>query len=65
LEDLKEGGYLGDLAIDGRIILKFILSKWDARVWTKSLWLRIWPSGGSCEHANEHSGLIKGGDFLF
>jgi hypothetical protein len=34
-------------------------------VWTGFIWLRIGTSGeGSCEHDNEPSGSIKGGEFL-
>jgi hypothetical protein len=32
---------LGDLIVDGRIILKWVLRKEDVRVWTDFLWLRI------------------------
>jgi hypothetical protein len=28
-------------------------------VWTGSIWLRIGPVEGSCEHGNEPSGSIK------
>jgi hypothetical protein len=31
---------------DGRIILKSILKKWDDRMWTGVIWLRIETSGG-------------------
>ena len=34
----------GDSGIDGGIILKWILRKWD--VWTGSSWLRIGIGGG-------------------
>jgi hypothetical protein len=30
-------------------------------VWTGCIWLRIGPSGGSCEHGNDPLGSIKGG----
>jgi hypothetical protein len=29
--DLKEGDHLGDPAVDGRIILKWIFKMWDVR----------------------------------
>jgi len=32
---------LGDVVVDGRIILKRIIRKWDVGVWTGSSWLRI------------------------
>jgi hypothetical protein len=33
-------------------------------VWTGCIWLRIGSSGGLCEHGDEPSGSIKGGEFL-
>jgi hypothetical protein len=38
--------HLGDLGVDGRIILRWIFRKWDAGLWTGSSWLRIWTDGG-------------------
>jgi hypothetical protein len=26
---------------------------WECMVWTESIWLRIWTSGGLYEHGNE------------
>jgi hypothetical protein len=31
----------GDPGVDGRIILRWILRKWDVGVWTGLSWLRI------------------------
>jgi len=36
-ENLKETKCLGNLDIDGRIILKWMLNKWNARMWTGSI----------------------------
>jgi hypothetical protein len=33
-ENPKGRDYLEDLGVDERIILKFMLNKWDGRLWT-------------------------------
>jgi hypothetical protein len=37
---------LGDRGVDGRIILRWIFTKWDVEVWTGSNSLRIGTIGG-------------------
>jgi hypothetical protein len=37
--------HLGDPGIDVRIILRWIIRKWDVGVWTGSSWLRIGTGG--------------------
>jgi len=50
---------LGDIDAGERIILKLIL-KYDMRVWTKYIRLRMWSTIGFCEHGNERSDSIEG-----
>jgi len=38
-------GHLGDPGLDGGIVLRWLIRKWDVGVWTGSSWLRI-GSGG-------------------
>jgi len=45
-ENLREIDHLGDPGVDGRIILRWILRKWDVGVWTGSSWFRIWTGDG-------------------
>jgi hypothetical protein len=42
----KEKTHLGDTGIDGRIILRWFLRKWDVGVWTRSNCLKIGTGGG-------------------
>jgi len=45
--DLKgEKDDMGDLGVDGRIILKWICRKWDVREWIASSWLKIEKGDG-------------------
>ena len=43
---LRERDHLGDPCIGGRLIIRWILRKWDVGVWTGSIWLRIGTGGG-------------------
>jgi len=38
--------HLEDLAVDGRIMLKWISKKWDGAAWTRLIWLRTATGDG-------------------
>jgi hypothetical protein len=38
---VKEGDILGDLVVDGMIILGSILEKYGVKLWTRLVWLMI------------------------
>jgi hypothetical protein len=44
--NLSERDHWGDPGVDGRIIFRRILKKWDVGVWTELSWLRIGTGGG-------------------
>jgi len=46
---------LGSLAVDDRIILKWISEEKDVIAWTAFNWFRIWSSGGICVDGNKLS----------
>jgi hypothetical protein len=55
----------GDLSVDGRIILKWILKNQSVRMWTGFIWLKTGgPVAGSCKHNNEPSCSTEGLRFL-
>jgi hypothetical protein len=39
--NLRERDHWGDPGVDGRIILRWIIMKWDMGVWKGLSWLRI------------------------
>jgi hypothetical protein len=43
---MREGDHLEYPGVDGRIILKYFLKKWDGRTWAGLIWLRIVTGGG-------------------
>jgi hypothetical protein len=45
-EDLRGKGHLEDQSVDGKIILRWIVSKWDVEAWTGLIWLRTEIGGG-------------------
>jgi hypothetical protein len=42
-----------------RILLKWLLEKYDGVLWSELTWLRMGPVEGFCEHCNEHLGFVK------
>jgi hypothetical protein len=64
-EDLAGRDHLEDVGLCGMIILKRNLEKQNRWAWTGFMWHRVGISGSDCcEHDNETSGSIKGGEFL-
>ena len=45
--NVREGDYLEDTGVDGKIILRWIFRKWYVGVWTGSNWLRVGTFGGN------------------
>jgi len=44
--NLRERYHLEDPSVDGKIILRWIIRKWDVVAWTGLSWLRIGTGGG-------------------
>jgi hypothetical protein len=44
-ENLRERDYLKDPGVDGRIILRWIFRKLNAKAWTGLIWFRIGRGG--------------------
>jgi hypothetical protein len=64
LETPKRRDHSEELGVDIKIILGWILGKWGGELLTGFIWLRTGPVTGCCEHSNEHSASIKGGEIL-
>jgi hypothetical protein len=43
---MRERDHWGDNGVDGSLILRWIFSKWDVKVWTGLGWLRLEAGGG-------------------
>jgi len=43
--NMRVRDHLGQLVVDGRIILRWVFRKWDVGAWTGSRWLRIGTGG--------------------
>jgi len=54
-----EKEHLEDLAVDGRIVLKWICKKWDEGTGTGFIWLRKGTLEGLLECSNKRSGSTK------
>ena len=46
-----------DVGVDGKIIIKWILKKWEEETWTGLLWLSIGTGTFECSH--EFLGSIR------
>ena len=44
--NLRESDHLEYPGVDGRIMLRWIVRKWDWEAWTGLIWLRIGTGGG-------------------
>jgi len=53
--NVMEMDHMDDLGVDGRIMFKWALNKWDEEARTGFIWLGMGQVAGFCEHGNEHS----------
>jgi hypothetical protein len=44
--NLRERDHWGESDVDGKIILRWILRKWDVGIWTGLIWFGIGTVGG-------------------
>ena len=58
-----ERAHLGDPGLDGRIILRYIVRKWDVGVWTGSSWFQDRYRWRALMNAVP-LGIIQCGEFL-
>ena len=63
-ENLRERDHSGDPDVDGRIILRWILRKWEGVVGTGWSWLRLGTGGGHLWVRWGTFGFQKCGEFL-
>jgi hypothetical protein len=61
---MKVRDNLKDLDIDGRIILKYILTVIDVGMWTGFICSGHGSVAGYCEHGNAFVGFVRDGSFL-
>jgi hypothetical protein len=64
LGSLKGRDPLEDLGADGRTVLRWFLRKGALGMWIGFIGLRIGTGSWVCEHDNETSVSIKGGEYL-
>jgi hypothetical protein len=64
LENLKGRDHSEDLGSDGKITLEWFSGHRMERCKLDAFCSGWGPGGGSCEHGNEPSGSVKGGELL-
>jgi hypothetical protein len=61
---LRDRDHLKDQGVDGRIILKWIIKKWNGEAWTGLLCFGIGQVAGTCEYGSDLSVHTECGEFL-